>query len=178
MTTKEKSAGIPQDKAISDALDREGKVYRKTGEYLATRVTVTTPVETVLANGIKETKNTALPGDYIVTGTGGERYVVKPEVFTARYEPKPGYTGVYLARGHVKAIPNPFNRTLHIVAPWGEIQNGAADSIIVDIYDPATRKRDGKPYLINRAEFEATYKLVGGASSAPSAPKTPWYNKR
>jgi hypothetical protein len=177
MTNKDKGAGIPQDKAISEALDHEGGVYRKTGEYLATRVTVATPVETVLANGKKETKNTAQPGDYIVTGVGGERYVVKPDVFAARYELKPGYTGVYLARGHVKAIQNPFDRALHIVAPWGEVQHGGRDCMIVDIYDPTTRKRDGKPYLINRAEFDATYKLVGAPAPRQSS-ATAWYKKK
>ncbi|MFZ1110727.1 MAG: PGDYG domain-containing protein [Rhodomicrobium sp.] len=176
MTSKDKGAGMPQDKAIAEALDREGKIYRKSGEFRAALAEVATPVETVLANGRKETKNTAHPGDYIVTGAGGERYVVKPDVFAARYEPKTGHPGVYLARGHVKAIPNPFNRQLHIVAPWGEIQHGAADCLVVDIYDPATSKRDGKPYLINRAEFDATYRIVDPASSS-SPSKAPWYRR-
>jgi hypothetical protein len=176
MTSKDKGGGLPQDMAIAEALDREGKIYRKTGEYRAIRAEAQTPVETVLASGMKETKNTALPGDYIVTGIGGERYVVKPDVFAARYEQKPGATGVFLARGHVKAIPNPFNRPLHIVAPWGEIQHGAADCMVVDIYDPATSERVGKPYLISRAEFDATYKVVDPASSS-SPSKAPWYRK-
>lgn len=173
MASKDKDGGVPQEKAIAEALDRDGKIYGKSGEYRAIRAAAPTPVETVLASGTKETKNTARPGDYILTGVGGERYVVEPDVFAARYEPKPGYKDVYLARGQVKAITNPFNRPLHILAPWGEVQNGAADCMVVDPYDPATKKREGKPYLINRAEFDATYKIVGGGGSS----KTPWYRK-
>jgi hypothetical protein len=175
MISKDEGGGVPQDKAIAEALDREGKIYRKTGEFRAIRAESPTPVETVLAGGMKETKNTAYPGDYILTGVGGERYVVKPDVFAARYEPKPGHTGVFIARGHVKAIPNPFNRALHIVAPWGEVQHGANDCMVVDIYDAAAKKRDGKPYLINRPEFDATYTLAGAASSPSEAP---WYQKK
>ena len=37
-----------------------------------------TAVNTVLADGTKETSNVAEPGDVIVTGVGGERWVVKP----------------------------------------------------------------------------------------------------
>jgi hypothetical protein len=179
MTKKDKCTDIPQDKAISEALDREGGIYRKSGDYHATRVTVVTPVETVLESGITETRNTAQPGDYIVTGIGGERYVVKPEVFEARYELKPGYANVYCARGYVKGIRNPFNRTLHICAPWGEVQNGEPDCMVVDIYDPATRTRDGKPYIINRAEFAKSYVHVAGpAARAPSTSKAAWYMKK
>ncbi len=175
MTSKQ-SAGIPQDQAISEALDRDGKVYRKTGEYRAQKAEVSTPVETVL-DGKVETKNVAYPGDFIVTGAAGERYVVKPDIFASRYEPKQGQAGVYLARGHVKAIPNPFGRPLHVLAHWGEIQHGAADCMIVDIYDTAAGKRFGHPYLISRAVFDATYKLAGAAASASSSPKKPWYRK-
>jgi hypothetical protein len=168
MSSKHKS--ISEDKAIAEALDRDGKIYSKTGEYRAVRVEAPTPVETILANGMKETKNTALPGDYILTGVGGERYVVKPDVLEKRYEKKPGRPGVYLARGHVKAIENPFDRPLHILAPWGEVQHGAADCIVADTYDLEAKKRGGKPYLIARAEFDASYRIAGL--------KTPWYRKK
>jgi hypothetical protein len=168
MTSKDKDkGGSPQGQVISDALDEKGKLYRKTGEVRATRADVATPVETVLASGHRETKNVAAPGDYIVTGQFGERYVVKPDVFASRYEPKPGTSDVYLARGYVRAAPNPLGRAIHHVAPWGEIQFGQADCMIADIYDPAEGKRAGKPYLIARAEFDRTYKPVRPA----------WYKK-
>ena len=152
---KDKDEGVEQ--AIAEALDRDGKIYRKNGEVRARRVGVATPVETILADGRKETKNVAARGDYIVTGPGGEQYVVKPEVFAARYERKPRTRDVFLARGEIIAVPNPLGHAVHFWASWGEVQTGAADCMIADVFDPATRKRAGRPYIIGRSEFEETY---------------------
>ncbi len=146
-------------RAIAEALDRDGKPYRKNGEFRAKRVSVATSVETILADGRKETTNVAAPGDFVVTGPGGEHYVVKPEVFAARYEQKPGARDVYLARGEIIAVPNPLRETIQFWAAWGEVQSGAADCMIADMFDPATRKRAGRPYIIGRAEFEKTYSV-------------------
>ena len=145
---------------IAHALERDGKLYRKAAEVQAERATEATPVETVLADGTEETRNVAEPGDYIVTGPGGERYVVKPETFEARYVRKPGKKGVYIARGYTLAVRNPFGQPISIVAPWGERQRGAADCMIADIFDPAKGQRAGEPYLIGSAEFARTYKPV------------------
>ena len=147
-------------RAMAEALDRDGKLYRKNGEFRATRVSVATPVETILADGREETKNVATPGDFVVTGPGGERYVVKPEVFAARYGRRRGTGDVYLARGEIIAVPNPLGRAIRFRAPWGEAQTGAADCMIADMFDPATRKRAGSPYIVGRAEFEKTYRRV------------------
>jgi hypothetical protein len=155
----------PKGPEISKALDSDGRIYRKVGEVRATRAHAPAAVETVLADGSKESKNTAAPGDYIVTAPGGERYVVKADVFPARYELKPHTTDVFIARGHVVAIPNPRGRPIFIHAPWGEIQHGSADCMIADIFNPDTRRRAGRPYLISRAEFEKTYRRV----------RPPWY---
>ena len=78
---------------ITKELDTYGRVYKKQGEVTAVQVQVETPVETVLADGTKETTNTALPGDFIVTNPGGEQYVLKPEKFQSRYEPKESADG-------------------------------------------------------------------------------------
>ena len=155
---KGEDEGIKQ--AIAKALDRDGKVYRKNGEVRARRVSVATRVETILADGREETRNIAAPGDYIVTGAGGEDYVVKPDVFAARYERKPGTEDAYLARGEILAVPNPLGHAIEFWASWGEVQSGAADCMIADVFDPATKKRAGRPYIIGRAEFENTYARV------------------
>ncbi len=145
---------------ISEALARHGRIYRKTGEVQAEQASAATPVETVLADGTNETKNMAVPGDFIVTAPAGERYVVKPDTFLARYSPKRGQEGVYTARGQIVAVPNPLRRPLSIMASWGEAQHGSANCMIADIYDPATKQRKGQPYLIALAEFKKTYKPV------------------
>ncbi len=159
-TGKDMGSGIPQDQVIAEALDRNGKTYRKNGYVRARRVSVATPVLTILADGRQETRNVAAPGDYIVTGPGGEQYVVKPEVFAARYERKPGSRDVYFAHGQIVAIPNPLGSAVHLAASWGEVQSGSADCVIADTLDPATKKRAGRPYIIDRAEFEKTYSRV------------------
>ncbi len=160
MTTKGNAASIPQEQAIAEALDREGKIYRKTGEVRARRVDVPTKVVTILADGRRETKNVAAPGDYIVTAPGGEQYVVKPDVFAARYKMKRGTGDVYLAHGEIVAVPNPLGRVLHLPMSWGEVQTGLADCMIADVFDPATKKRAGRPYIIDRTEIEKTYSRV------------------
>jgi hypothetical protein len=144
------------DPLILKAL-RSAKRYQKVGQVRARKVKRRTPVETVLADGTKETSNIAGPGDYIVTGPRGERYVLQPETFEARYVLKPGAKYIFLARGETAAIQNPFGRPISIVASWGERQFGAADCMIADRIDPTTNRRAGKPYIIGLAEFAQTY---------------------
>ncbi len=146
--------------ALAEALDSSGQRYRKVAKVRARQATEPTPVQTVLADGTRETSNIAEPGDYIVTAGSGERWVVKPETFEARYAPKSGTSTVYLARGEVIAVENPFRRPVFIMAPWGERQHGAADCMIADVFDPAKGQRAGEPYIIARAEFLRTYRLV------------------
>jgi hypothetical protein len=157
---EDKGGGIPQGQVIAEALDRNGKTYRKNGYVRARRVSVATPVLTILADGRRETRNVAAPGDYIVTGPGGEQYVVKPDVFAARYERKSGSTDLYFAHGRIVAVPNPLGNAVYLVASWGEVQSGSGDCMIADTLDPATKKRAGRPYIIDRAEFEKTYSRV------------------
>lgn len=144
---------------IRGGLDSHGQIYKKQGEVTAMQVSVETPVTTTLADGTKETTNKAMPGDFIVTNPGGEQYVLKPEKFQARYEPKEGAEGTYTAKGYCVAIKNPFNAPITMKASWGEMQVGAADCMVADTYEYATGKRGGEPYIIARKEFEQTYKL-------------------
>jgi hypothetical protein len=146
--------------ALAEALERHGKHYRKVAQVRARQVMRETPVTTILADGAEETKNVAVPGDYIVTGAGGERWVVKPGTFEARYALKRGRKTVYLARGEAIAVENPFRRPISILAPWGERQHGTADCMIADMFDPAAGRRAGEPYIIARAEFRRTYRAV------------------
>lgn len=73
--------------------------------------------------------------------------------------------------GQVLAVQNPLKRPIHVVAPWGEVQHGAADCVIADSYDPAKKRRAGRPYVVARAEFDANYK------SGPASSSTPWYRR-
>lgn len=103
-----------------------------------------------------ETVNTANPGDAIVTGKKGERYVVGTEDFNKLYEPLTDENGMitdgrYLPKNIVKCIKNPTGQEIIIDAPWGGKQTGGADCMIVE------SQINGDRYLIERGAFEMTY---------------------
>ncbi len=103
-----------------------------------------------------ETINTANPGDAIVTGKKGERYVVSAEDFSKLYEPLTDENGVitdgrYLPKNIVKCMKNPTGQEIIIDAPWGGEQTGRADCMIVE------SQINGDRYLIEIGAFEMTY---------------------
>ncbi len=103
-----------------------------------------------------EAINTANPGDAIITGNKGERYVVSAEDFGKLYEPLTDENGVitdgrYLPKNIVKCIKNPTGQEIIIDAPWGGKQTGGADCMIVE------SQINGDRYLIEIGAFEATY---------------------
>jgi hypothetical protein len=84
-----------------------------------------------------ETINTANPGDAIITGKKGERYVVGAEDFRKLYEPLTDENGVitdgrYLPKNVMKRMENPTRQEIIIDAPWGGEQTGGADCMIVE----------------------------------------------
>ena len=104
-----------------------------------------------------ETVNTANPGDAIVTGKKGERYVVSADDFRKLYEPLTDENGMitdgrYLPKNVVKCMKNPTGQEIIIDAPWGGEQTGGADCIIVE------SQINGYRYLIEIGAFEMTYK--------------------
>lgn len=103
-----------------------------------------------------EAINTANPGDAIITGKKGERYVVGAEDFNKLYEPLTDENGVitdgrYLPKNIVKCMENPTGQEIIIDAPWGGEQTGGADCMIVE------SQINGDRYLIERGAFEMTY---------------------
>lgn len=103
-----------------------------------------------------ETVNTANPGDAIITGKKGERYVVGAEDFNKLYEPLTDENGVitdgrYLPKNIVKCMKNPTGQEIIIDAPWGGDQTGGADCMIVE------SQINGDRYLIEIGAFEMTY---------------------
>ena len=104
-----------------------------------------------------ETVNTANPGDAIVTGKKGERYVVSADDFRKLYEPLTDENGMitdgrYLPKNVVKCMKNPTGQEIIIDAPWGGQQHGEADCWL------AESQINGDRYLIERGAFEMTYK--------------------
>lgn len=110
------------------------------GELLVTR----------LANGEEETKQTLKASQWVVTNPGGEEYAIDSEKFEQLYEPLA--EGRFRARGKIKALPNPWEEPIQILAPWGEIQFGASDCWVA--------KNGDSVYLIGDSEFRSTYAML------------------
>jgi len=128
----------------------------KIGEVIARQVEVLTPVSTVINGEFVETENFAQPGDFIVTNPGGEDYVLTEANFWTRYNAS-GRHGIYVPKGSIRVIPNPYNDDIEIDAPWGAPQFGEKDcyiavSITSDINDISTDR-----YIIAADALAETY---------------------
>ena len=103
-----------------------------------------------------ETVNTAYPGDAIMTGPKGERYVLTADNFSAMYEPLTDeagdvVNGRYVPKNIIKRIKNPTGQEIVIDAPWGGDQTGEADCWLVE------SQINGDQYIIEASAFDATY---------------------
>ncbi|QQS22706.1 hypothetical protein IPM19_03690 [bacterium] len=78
--------------------------------------------------------------------------------FLSRYEPS-DEEGVYNAKGYCRAIPNPFNEPIEIMASWGAPQMGDENCMLADTCD-ADGNTDGEPYIIEAKAFAETYKVL------------------
>lgn len=131
-------------------------VYRKQGAVRARPATSGEQITTTLASGATETVNTAKDGDWVMTNPSGEQYIISKEKFFKRYE-ESGTPGVYGAKGHCRAILNPFGEPVEIMASWGEPQTGDADCLFADTCDADGGNMGGEPYIIEAKAFAETY---------------------
>lgn len=123
--------------------------FRKTARLTQDKIEVAKAeqeVVTILA-GKPETRNVAKPGDYIVTGTLGERYVIAGNRFDRLYEPDPGRPGEFRSKGTVLAVL--LTEPVTFKAPWGEQQRIDAGGVLV--------KNGDDIYGIAEAAFAETY---------------------
>jgi hypothetical protein len=124
-------------------------------------------VVTITADG-KETENTAVPGDIIMSGPSGEKYVVKAVKFEKLYakqddgtvipEQSPRQVARYTGKDEVT-----------FTAPWGE-------QMVLKPGDYLVKDGEGY-YRVAKKEYEATYNLPGETTSPtsmePSEPTDP-----
>lgn len=137
----------------------EARQYRKKrtagADPQSVEVSRTVQLVRTMIGDNQETSNTANPGDFIVTGIRGERYVLTPEKFHAKYERDPDAAGRFRSkRNVVRAIA--FDHAVKWEAPWGQTQWAA----------PGARMIEASPgssdiYLIDGEIFEQTYEAVG-----------------
>jgi len=105
-----------------------------------------------------KTRNMAKPGDYIVTGALGERYVIPGNRFDRLYEADPAKPGEFRSKGTVLAVL--LTEPVTFKAPWGEQQRIDAGGVLVkngdDIYGIAEQAfaetygradKDGKVFV-------------------------------
>ena len=110
-------------------------------------------IETILADGTRETTNVAEVGDWIATNPGGEQYIIKPATFAKKYEPATELGGNWYKP---KGGPQQFvqiKRDMSVLASWGEVQNIKAGGYL-NVTNPTDI------YGIGEEEFNNTYKLV------------------
>jgi hypothetical protein len=117
------------------------------------------PVEiTTYVDNEKETKNVCQPGDYVITGPKGEKYVVMAkkvpnfynlleELLITRQQPR---KVVKITKQLLKKLS--IETPLEFVASWGEK---------VKLYpgDFLVKEEEGKYYKIDGDVFKKTYKL-------------------
>ena len=108
-------------------------------------------IETVLADGTKETMNIANAGDWIVTNPGGEKYIVPSAKFAKKYEPDNELgENWFKPTGGVQSFLET-TQDICFICSWGEEQFIKAGGMInVSDLDDI--------YGIARGEFFETYK--------------------
>jgi hypothetical protein len=94
--------------------------FAKVGTVQA-RIAITGEVIDTILDRILETRNIADRGDVLVTGQRKERYLIKPDVFAARYAGPPlTYTDQdYEPTGTVWGVEWT-HKPLTFIAPWGK----------------------------------------------------------
>ncbi len=133
-------------KDIYESLTSEEKEYTKKDLFFDFEL-VEEPKEVItMIDDKQETKNTAKPGDYIITGSKGEQYVLSSDKFKSRYDIVDGKAKTK----PVKILAKEWNiDNLEFVASWGEkmiIENG--DFLV---------NNNGEFYRIEKGAFHNTY---------------------
>lgn len=138
-----------QMKSVYGGIDSPEKTYQK--KELTFSVKTVTEKENVVTkiDGKVKTKNIANKGDYILTGTKGEKYVLTPKKFNERY----------ISKGEGKAVSKPVKTKAKIaigpltfMASWGEKMIAEKGDAIVN--------NKGEFYRIEKGAFNNTYEKV------------------
>ena len=173
----EKNRGVEaQDKGLrfvdlfSDELEAKmkelGRVYRRKIEPICGAEQVVEPikVETRLPDGTLETTQEATKGDWIITGTKGEKFVFTDKKFHDLYDSNG--KGAWMPKERkIIAMANPFNEAVRIMAPWGTSEKPAYQDggdkcmLVVGLTPDGTPTKDryiigDEQMLLNNYELE------------------------
>ena len=159
MTSSGARRTIDGRRAAADFDFSAAPLFRKTAALKRSSVEWAAEAQEVVTviGGVEETRNRAKPGDAIVTGDQGERYVVDRARFAEVYRPDPNDDSRYVSTKLVRAIA--LAEPTELVAPWGELQRVEAGGFVVCPLD-----RPDEVYLIERETFAASYSPVGAVA--------------
>lgn len=124
--------------------------YRKTATLDASQIEVAQAEQEIVTviDGKEETRKTAKPGDFIITGVKGERYVIGKDKFPKLYEQDPKNPDTYVSKGVRKALP--LIEDTKIQASWGPMDVAKGGVVVLE--------DDGKGvYGIEKGAFEKSY---------------------
>lgn len=141
---------------ITVALNK-APVYEKVATVHAVQVKSVEHVVTQFGDFV-ETEQDAQVGEWIVTNPDGEKYVLPNSKFILRYEAT-DVPNIFKAIGSIRAICNPFNVDVEILAPWGSPQFGDALCWFAVSLDVEGNIVTEDRYLIESDAFVHTYSL-------------------
>lgn len=136
----------------------QGTIYKRKIEPIRKAEQVTEPqtIETLLPDGTLESSVVAQIGDWVITGTQGERFVFNQAKFDERYSSDGN--GCYVPKERrVVAIVNHYQGPVKIVAPWSTPQipahqMGSGDCFLVVTLDENGELTDDR-YIIGSKEL-------------------------
>jgi len=125
----------------------------------AQRLSQSRTVETTLPDGTIETIVDAKPGDWIVTGPEGERFVLNSIKFANLYLTDD--KGGYIPKEHkIIALKNPFVGSVKITAPWGTPEVGGEECYFVVTLDKNGNFTNDRYIIGNRDLLLQNYRLI------------------
>jgi len=152
-------------------IKNEGQIYQRKVETIRGAEQVVEPqtVETHLPDGTLESSVEAKPGEWIITGAKGEKFVFSAKKFDGLYQSDD--KGGYVPRERkVIALKNPFGEPVKISAPWGTPENPSFQEGSENCYLVVSLDEDGAftsdRYIIGDEELLlSNYDLVGKEES-------------
>jgi len=134
---------------------RMATLYRKIRSLPKANIKISDRTKTIVTRlkGKEETRNTARTGDYIITGTMGERYVIARNRFPELYELDPENPDCYRSKLSIRAIR--LTKPVEIIAPWGKKQRTGRGGYICQVVGHLS-----DVYLVEKTEFESSYAAV------------------
>jgi hypothetical protein len=141
---------VSLDTTEFDELFEDAPYYVKNAKVFAHQVKP--GEEKTVKTELDATQSDAKVGDWIVTNPGGEKYVVKNDIFQNAYE-STSEDGVFISTGvPVKAVE--IDKNIVFEAPWGSEEGVKTGGFVVE------RSDNGERYGIEREAFLETYEKI------------------